>query len=119
VSKRGNADDLLAVDVLDHGHVVFTYAGGGPDLARPFAQGLAASQGRASRHRAAPPDCLRTVAYRHNHTHAHSTAPDDADSNALPLEGLDGRQLETIRILTAEGSSKTICFDITSFFGKP
>jgi hypothetical protein len=54
-----------------------------------------------------------------NHTHAHSTAPDDADSNALPLEGLDGRQLETIQILTAEGSSKTICFDITSFFGEP
>jgi len=35
------------------------------------------------------------------------------------LSQKDGRQLETIRILTAEGSSKTICFDITSFFGKP
>lgn len=31
----------------------------------------------------------------------------------------DGRQFETIGILTAEGSSKAICFDITSFFGKP
>lgn len=31
----------------------------------------------------------------------------------------DGRQLDTIRILTPDGSSKTICFDITSFFGKP
>jgi hypothetical protein len=30
-----------------------------------------------------------------------------------------GRQLETIHILAAEGSSRTICFDITSFFGKP
>lgn len=35
------------------------------------------------------------------------------------LSQKDGRQFETIRILTAEGSSKTICFDITSFFGKP
>jgi hypothetical protein len=62
---------------------------------------------------------IATIKAVDNHTHAHSTAPDDADSNALPLEGLDGRQLETIRILTAEGSSKTICFDITSFFGEP
>ena len=35
------------------------------------------------------------------------------------LSEKDGRQLEAIRILTADGSSKTICFDITSFFGKP
>jgi len=35
------------------------------------------------------------------------------------LSEQDGRQLEAIQILTAEGSSKTICFDITSFFGKP
>lgn len=31
----------------------------------------------------------------------------------------DGRALETIHILTADGRSRTICFDITSFFGKP
>jgi len=31
----------------------------------------------------------------------------------------DGRDFETIRILTAEGASRAICFDITSFFGKP
>jgi hypothetical protein len=31
----------------------------------------------------------------------------------------DGRALETIEILTEDGGSKTICFDITSFFGKP
>jgi hypothetical protein len=31
----------------------------------------------------------------------------------------DGRALETIHILSADGRSRTICFDITSFFGKP
>jgi hypothetical protein len=35
------------------------------------------------------------------------------------LSQKDGRQFETIRILTADGSSKTVCFDITSFFGVP
>jgi hypothetical protein len=35
------------------------------------------------------------------------------------LSQKDDRQLEAIHILTADGSSKTICFDITSFFGKP
>jgi hypothetical protein len=31
----------------------------------------------------------------------------------------EGRALETIEILTADGGSKAICFDITSFFGEP
>jgi hypothetical protein len=31
----------------------------------------------------------------------------------------DGKALETIRILTPEGGSREICFDITSFFGRP
>ncbi len=35
------------------------------------------------------------------------------------LSEKDGRQFEAIHILTADGSSKTICFEITSFFGKP
>lgn len=35
------------------------------------------------------------------------------------LSEMEGRQLDAIHILTADGSSKTICFDITSFFGKP
>ena len=30
-----------------------------------------------------------------------------------------GRNFDTIDILTANGGSKAICFDITSFFGKP
>ena len=35
------------------------------------------------------------------------------------LSEKDGRQFEAIHVLTADGSSQTICFDITSFFGKP
>jgi hypothetical protein len=31
----------------------------------------------------------------------------------------DGRALETITILTADGASRAICFDITSFYGIP
>jgi hypothetical protein len=31
----------------------------------------------------------------------------------------DGKALDAIKILTADGSSRLICFDITSFFGKP
>lgn len=31
----------------------------------------------------------------------------------------DGKDFETIRILTADGRSRAICFDITSFFGRP
>jgi hypothetical protein len=31
----------------------------------------------------------------------------------------DGKDLETIQILTADGASRAICFDITSFFGRP
>jgi hypothetical protein len=31
----------------------------------------------------------------------------------------DGKALETITILGSDGSSQAICFDITSFFGKP
>jgi hypothetical protein len=31
----------------------------------------------------------------------------------------DGRALETIEVLTSDGKSQTICFDITAFFGKP
>jgi hypothetical protein len=31
----------------------------------------------------------------------------------------DGKALETIHILTADGASQAICFDVTSFFGRP
>jgi hypothetical protein len=31
----------------------------------------------------------------------------------------EGRALEMIEILTADGGSRAICFDITSFFGEP
>jgi hypothetical protein len=30
-----------------------------------------------------------------------------------------GRDFETFKITTAEGTPKEVCFDITSFFGKP
>ena len=31
----------------------------------------------------------------------------------------DGRALETIQLLNSDGKSRAICFDITTFFGKP
>ena len=31
----------------------------------------------------------------------------------------NGRDLETFHIVTAAGRSRTVCFDITSFYGKP
>ena len=31
----------------------------------------------------------------------------------------DGKALDTIEILTSDGASRLICFDITSFFGQP
>jgi hypothetical protein len=30
-----------------------------------------------------------------------------------------GKDLETITLTTADGGRKTVCFDITSFYGKP
>jgi hypothetical protein len=30
-----------------------------------------------------------------------------------------GKDFETIQLLTADGASRAICFDITSFFGQP
>jgi hypothetical protein len=42
-----------------------------------------------------------------------------AEERSMKQNAKDGRQLETISILTAESASETICFDITSFFGRP
>ena len=35
------------------------------------------------------------------------------------MSSIDGRDLETFEIITAEGKPKKVCFDITSFYGKP
>ena len=35
------------------------------------------------------------------------------------VSSIDGRDLETFEIITAEGKPKKVCFDITSFYGKP
>jgi hypothetical protein len=35
------------------------------------------------------------------------------------VSSIDGRDLETFEIVTAEGKRKNVCFDITSFYGKP
>ena len=35
------------------------------------------------------------------------------------MSSANGRDLETFEIITADGKTKQVCFDITSFYGKP